>query len=110
MWLRFVPLALIGACMAPAPGRYAEPAARVAYGDLTFKAPAGRAELHQRVEAAARQFCRRHGKDVTPGELRLDASYCLEMLRASIVDAMPREIRKYYGLARREAGMRRRRR
>ena len=103
MWvIKFVPLALLGACVGFPDG----PSARVFYGDLALESSASRAELRRRVATSARQFCERHGDDVTPGELRINPSYCLEMLRSSIVDAMPREVRKSYALALREAGVR----
>ena len=103
--IKFVPLALLGACVAQG-ALPSGPAARVFYGDLALESRAGRAELRQRVAAAAQEFCQRHGDDVTPGELRLDASYCLRMLHASIIDEMPSEVRRSYWRSLRETGLR----
>jgi len=104
--LKFVPLTLLGACVTEAPAGRFGPAARVVYGDLALESRADRTELRRRVAVSVEQFCRRHGDDVTPGELRLQASYCLDMLHASIVDAMPPRVRSAYRLSRDEAGVR----
>lgn len=106
MWMtRFAPIALLGACAEHSPAISVEPAARVAYGDLALDSADGRAALRQRVAAAARDYCRDHEGHVTPDALRTDAFYCLEMLRSTILDEMPVEVRQAYARALRDAGI-----
>lgn len=95
--------ALLSACSLPSFRSDHGPAASLAYRDLALDSRAGRALLRERLETAARRFCRAHGKEVTPGELHLDDSYCLAMLRASLISALPHDIRKSHALADREA-------
>jgi UrcA family protein len=108
MWLiKFFPMVLLGACtVAQASALPSDPIASVRYTDLALDSAADRAELRQRVGNAARAFCRIHGEDVTPLPLRNHPFYCLGRLRDSIVNEMPRYVRRAYALALREAGVR----
>lgn len=99
-----LPLLLPGACAASAVP--IEPVARVVYIDLELNSPAGRAELRQRVTAAATAYCREREADVTPQLLRRDRQYCPTALRDSIARDMPAAVRRAYACARREAGAR----
>lgn len=94
----FLSLVLAGACAArePGPVQRPEPAARLAYADLSLETPAGRDALRARVEDAARAFCRVHGDTVTPQLIRNEAGYCLDALRQSMADAMPDPVRRAY--------------
>jgi UrcA family protein len=96
----FLSLVLVGACAArgpsPAPVQAREPMARLAYADLALETPDGRATLRDRVDAAARAFCRAHGDTVTPQLIRNEAGYCLDTLRQSLADAMPDAVRRAY--------------
>jgi len=106
---RFVPLALLGACVAQAPHLQAEAVAGIGYSDLVLDTSAGRAALRQRVADAARGYCARHGDQVTPVSLRYDPYYCPDMMRSTLMAEMPHAVRRAYLLARREAGVRGRR-
>jgi len=90
----FLSLVLAGACAARDPRP--EPAARFAYGDLALETDAGRDALRDRVDAAAKAYCRDHADDVTPQLIRSQASYCLDTLRQSLVAEMPDAVRKAY--------------
>lgn len=106
MWMtKFAPLALLGAYAGHMPALSFEPGARVAYGDLALDRATDRAALRQRVATAARDYCREHEAQVTPDALRTDSFYCLEMLRSTILDEMPRDVRDAYTRALREAGI-----
>lgn len=106
MWMtKFAPLALLGACAAHIPALSQEPGARVAYGDLALDRAADRAALRQRVATAAHDYCRDHEAQITPDALRNDGFYCLEMLRSTILDELPRNVRDAYLRALREAGI-----
>lgn len=100
----FLPLILLGACTTGAAAMPIEPAARLVFGDLALEDPAGRAELRARVAAATREFCRHHEDAVTPQVLRNDRFYCFERVRSVMVADMPREVRRAYKQAMREAG------
>ena len=102
---RFVPLALLGACVTQAPHLRAEPVAGIGYSDLVLDTSAGRAALRQRVAEAVRGYCARHGDQVTPVSLRYDPYYCPDMMRSTLMAEMPRTVRRAYLLARREAGV-----
>ncbi|MDG2534714.1 UrcA family protein [Sphingomonas sp. HITSZ_GF] len=90
----FLSLVLVGACAARGPGP--EPAARVGYADLALETEAGRDALRERVDAAARSYCRDHGRDVTPQLIRNETGYCLDALRQSLAEAMPGAVRRAY--------------
>jgi UrcA family protein len=105
----FIPLILLGACASGATAMPLEPTAHVGWGDLALGGSAGRAELRARVGTAARGFCRRHEDEVTPQLLRHDRFYCLEQVRSALVADMPRDTRRAYKQALREAGIRGRR-
>lgn len=89
-----LPLVLVGACAARVPAP--EPAARLAYGDLALETEAGRAALRDRVEAAARSYCRAHGREIIPELIRTDKGYCLDTLRQALVAEMPDAVRRAY--------------
>lgn len=99
-------LPLILPCACAASIIATEPQARVVYRDLALDSPTGRAELRERVTAAARAYCREHEDEVTPQLMRRDRQYCLTTLRDSITRDMPEEVRRAYARARREAGVR----
>lgn len=99
-----LPLLLPGACAVSAVS--VEPVARVVYHDLELNSSAGRAELRQRVTAAAKAYCREREDEVTPQLMRRDRQYCLTALRDSIAREMPVAVRRAYARARREAGAR----
>ena len=87
---------LIGACPARLPGQVqaAEPALRVTYGDLAPDTRAGRATLRERVDGAARTYCRTNDRDVAPQLIRNKAGYCFESVRLSLVAEMPDRVRR----------------
>lgn len=95
------PVLLLCACVE---GR-AEPAARVAYGDLKLENSGDRAVLRQRVTRAARNYCAMHGAEMTPHASRADPYYCADMFRSWVVGKMRPDVRRAYFLARREAGV-----
>ncbi|MEP9359459.1 UrcA family protein [Sphingomonas sp. KR3-1] len=88
----FLPLILVGACAARVPA--SEPAVRLAYADLAIDTEAGRDALRDRVDAAARDFCRAHGKEVTPQLIRTETGYCIDAVRQSLLDEMPDAVRR----------------
>jgi UrcA family protein len=107
--LFLLPMILFGGCTSGAAAMPAEPAARVVFGDLALDAPAGRATLRARVSEATRSFCRVHEDEVTPQVLQHDRFYCFERVRSVLRADMPRDIRRAYDKALREAGIRGRR-
>lgn len=102
-------LIMLGACAARAPVQPADAVARVDYAKLALADGAGRAELRRRVALAVQGFCKAHGGLVTPDALKTDKFHCMETVRRVIVAEMPREVRRAYWLALREAGIRGRR-
>lgn len=102
--LMFLSLILLGACTTGAVAKPIEPAARLVFGDLALEDPAGRAELRARVAIAVRAFCRLHEDEITPQVLSHDRFYCFERVRSAMVADMPREVRRAYKQAMREAG------
>jgi len=90
----FLSLILAGACAARDPRP--EPSASLAYADLALDTDAGRDALRDRVDAAARAYCRAHGKAITPELIRNEAGYCLDTLRQSLVAEMPDAVRRAY--------------
>jgi UrcA family protein len=90
----FLSLVLVGACAARDPRP--EPAAGFAYSDLALDTGAGRDVLRERVEVAARAFCREHADEVTPQLIRNETGYCLDALRQSLAEAMPGAVRRAY--------------
>lgn len=106
---KFVPLALLGACVTQTPGLQAEPALGINYSDLALDTRAGRAALRQRVASTVRGFCARHAGLVTPESLKYDRFYCPDMMRSELMAEMPAPVRRAYLEARREAGVRGRR-
>jgi UrcA family protein len=95
----------LGAC-ATLPPPAPEPHVTVEITDLTLTTVSGRAVLRQRVAAAAHQFCRLHGAEITPIESREDPWYCPDMMRSEIMYRMTPSTRRAYAIARREAGLR----
>jgi UrcA family protein len=83
-----------------------EPHVTVEITDLSLTTVSGRAVLRQRVAAAAHQFCRLHGAEITPIESREDPWYCPDMMRSEIMYRMTPSTRRAYAIARREAGLR----
>ncbi|MGK6354816.1 UrcA family protein [Sphingomonas sp. DT-207] len=102
---RFLPLILLGACVTHGPPLRAQPSIGIDYSDLALETPAGRAVLRQRVAAAAQSYCTEHGSEMTPAASRYDPYYCPDMMRSAFMAKMPREVRRAYSLARREAGV-----
>ncbi len=90
----FLSFVLIGACAAREPLH--EPAVGLSYADLALDTAAGREALRDRVDAAARTWCRVHGKDVTPQLIRTDKGFCLDAVRQSLRDEMPDAVRRAY--------------
>lgn len=95
----------LGACAA-LPSPTPEPHVTVEIADLTLTSVSGRAVLRRRVAAAAHQFCRLHGTEITPIESREDPWYCPDMMRSEIMYRMTPSTRRAYAIARREAGVR----
>jgi len=95
----------LGACTEPPPPISA-PQVTVEITDLALNTASGRAALRQRVAAAAYQFCKLHGAEITPIESRKDRWYCPDMTRSEIMYRMTPSTRRAYEIARREAGVR----
>ncbi|MBN8812899.1 MULTISPECIES: UrcA family protein [Sphingomonas] len=92
----FLSVALVGACASHPPMPVGEPALRVAYGDLQLDTRAGRAALRERLDGAARTYCRTNDRDAAPQLIRNKAGYCFDMVRLSLVAEMPDRVRRGY--------------
>ena len=92
----FLSVALVGACASHPPMPVGEPALRVAYGALQLDTRAGRAALRERLDGAARTYCRTNDRDAAPQLIRNKAGYCFDMVRLSLVAEMPDRVRRGY--------------